>query len=117
MCSTVELQDKVATLESEVAVLNKCKSKALFLKDESFKLLKILTHKKFNNFPLSVLSFKFGIFFIGSFQGKPRLELLVMTMMSMVTMLIKYYLTLVLVILVHIIMLCFLNSPIFCPYR
>ena len=35
------------------------KSKAPFQKDKSFKLLKILTHKKFDNFPLSVLSFEF----------------------------------------------------------
>jgi len=33
-----------------------------FLKDESFKLLKILTHKKFDNFPLSVRSFEFWNF-------------------------------------------------------
>ena len=59
---TVELQDKVATLEFEAAVLYQHKSKAPFLKDESFKLLKILTHKKFDNFPLSVLSFEFWNF-------------------------------------------------------
>jgi hypothetical protein len=114
MCVTVELQNRVSTLESKVAVL--------FLKAKSFKLLKNLIHKKFNNFPLSVLYFQFGIFFIGFFKGKSRLELMMTiiiiiiiiimttTIITSMMMLIKYCLLIVLIVVFHIIRFCFLNS-------